>query len=116
MLKIIVLFVSFLSTVFSLDQQTTLFTNPSKVDSDVLNVEKSLDEVKSLLNQLDSNRFKDLTKIVNKVQSDLKDAKRQFDVDNDFDKLTARVQDLKDELNRFAPKFKDDLEDFWRKQ
>ena len=116
MFKIIVLFVSVFSSIVCENSEPKLFTNPLKVDSDVLNVQKSLDQVKSLLNQLDANQFTDLNELVDKIQTDLKLAKRQFDIDNDFEKLAQRVGDFKDELNRFAPKFQNDLEKFWRKR
>ena len=114
MFKIIVLFATVLPTLIT-SEPKLLFTNPSKVDSDVLNVERSLEQVKGLLSQLDSNQFSDLSNLVNQIQGGLKTAKRQFDVDNDFDKLAQRVQSLKEQLNAFAPKLKNDLESMSRK-
>ncbi|XP_054166698.1 uncharacterized protein LOC128964164 [Oppia nitens] len=95
--------------------ENKLFTNPSKVDSDVYSVDNSLGQVKELLEKLDAKQFIDLNELVNKIQTDLRKAKHQFDLDNDFDKLGQKVQDLKHELNLFAPKLRSDLEKFSRK-
>ena len=101
---------SIVSSILCEEMNGKLFTNPSKVDSDVQNIDNSLAQVKELLEKLDANQFKGLNDLVNKIQDDLRRAKHDFDVDNDFDKLGEKVQDLKTELNQFAPKLRYDLQ------
>jgi hypothetical protein len=115
MIKLILLIVSILPLIWCESKDSKLFTDPLQIESDVNYVQSSLDQVAELLKRLDAPQFKDVNELVADIQQNLKYAKLQFDADQDFKLLGQKIESLKDQLSQLAPKLRNDLERFWRK-
>jgi hypothetical protein len=115
MIKLILLIVSILPLISCENKDSKLFTDPLQIESDVDYVQSSLDQVKELLGRLDAPQFRDANELVADIEQNLKYAKLQFDADQDFDLLGQKIESLRNQLSQLAPKLRNDLEKFWRK-